>query len=317
MAEIPSLSKRSVNALRQDGLSAFFRQGLLYLLRRISWRTDEWSKNLEVTISTNRLQREFGTLLKRNEDFRNRHKGKRCFVIGNGPSIKKQDLSFLADEITLVTNSFYLHPIIGDSWQPSYYFLSDPIYFDGSADFTDEFAAISSKIKSAPLFVPSYAHEFLSQSNGLPAARTYYVALGAVRLEHTNELPDFTAVTPDVQTVVQLAIMAAMFMGCSRIYLMGLDHDWLSHGGEDLHFYSDAEADSQPDGHVGPWSYLSLMGAMTTMWQVYFMLKRVADAAGVEIVNCTQGGFLDVFKRVRYEDVVGQKTLPGGASIDS
>jgi hypothetical protein len=317
MAEIPSLSKRSLDALRQDGVSAFFRQGLLYLLRRIAWRTDEWSKNLDVSILSHRLQREFGPLLKRNEPFRNRHQGKRCFVIGNGPSLKKQDLSLLADEITLVTNSFYVHPIVGDSWQPGYYFLSDPQYFDGTADFTDEFAAISSKIKSAPLFVPSYAHAFLTQSNGLPATRTYYVAVGAVRLEHTNELPDFTTVTPGVQTVVQLAIMAAMFMGCSPIYLLGLDHDWLSHGGEDLHFYSDAEADAQPDGHVGPWTYLSLMGAMTTMWQVYVMLKKVADAAGIEIVNCTHGGFLDVFKRVRYENVVGEKPLTGGASIDS
>jgi len=304
MAEVPSLSKRSVDALRQEGVSAFFRQGLLYLLRRIAWRTDEWSKNLDVAILGDRLQREFGPLLKRNEEFRDRYKGKRCFVIGNGPSLKKQELSPLADEITLVTNSFYVHPIVGDSWQPAFYFLSDPQYFDGAGDFTAEFAAITSKIKSAPLFVPSYAHEFLSQSNGLPAGRTYYVAVGAVRLEHTNELPDFTTVTPGVQTVVQLAIMAAMFMGCSPIYLMGLDHDWLSHGGEDLHFYSDAEADAQPDGHVGPWTYLSLMGAMTTMWQVYVMLKKVADAAGIEIFNCTQGGFLDVFKRAKYEDII-------------
>src|SRR6185295_12690269 len=100
MAEVPSLSKRSVDALRQDGLSGFLRQGLLYLLRRIAWRTDEWSKNLDVDILGNRLVRDFGPLLKRNEIFRDRHKGKRCFVIGNGPSLKNQDLSLLADEIT-------------------------------------------------------------------------------------------------------------------------------------------------------------------------------------------------------------------------
>ena len=70
MAEVPSLSKRSVDALRQEGVSAFFRQGLLYLLRRIAWRTDEWSKNLDVAILGDRLQREFGPLLKRNEEFR-------------------------------------------------------------------------------------------------------------------------------------------------------------------------------------------------------------------------------------------------------
>src|SRR5690349_18838408 len=110
MAEVQSLSKRSVNALRQDGVSGFLRQGMLYLLRRIAWTTDEWSKNLAIGLQGNRLRREFGSLLKRNEVFRNLHKGRRCFIIGNGPSIKDQDLSPLANEITLVTNSFHVHP---------------------------------------------------------------------------------------------------------------------------------------------------------------------------------------------------------------
>ena len=306
MAEMNSLSKRSLDALRQKGPSGFFRQGLLYLLRRVAWRTDEWSKNLDIAIFSDCLLQEYGPLLKRNEEFRNRHKGRRCFVIGNGPSLKKQDLSLLADEITLVTNSFYVHPIVGDTWQPTYYFLSDPQYFDGSVDLTADYAAMTSQIKSAPFFVPSYAHKFLSQSKALPAERTYYVAAGAVRLEHTDELPDFTTVTPGMQSVVQLAIMAGMFMGCSQIYLMGLDHDWLSHGGEELHFYSEHEAAAQPDGHVGPWTYLSLMRALTTMWEVYVTLQKVGEAADIEIINCTHGGFLDVFRRARYEDVVGR-----------
>ena len=36
----------------------------------------------------------------------------------------------------------------------------------------------------------------------------------------------------------QLAIMAVMFMGCTPIYLLGLDHDWLAHRGQETHFYS-------------------------------------------------------------------------------
>jgi hypothetical protein len=304
MAEVPSLSKRSVDALHRDGVSGFLRQGLVYLLRRIAWRTDEWSKNLDVSILGSRLHREFDPLFKRNEIFRDRHKGKRCFVIGNGPSLKEQDLSPLVDEVTLVTNSFHAHPIVGDSWQPTYYFLSDPMYFDGSVDCTAEFASINSQIKSAPIFVPSYANKFLSQSNALPSQRTYYVGMGAVRLEHSNEVPDLTSVTPGVQTVVQLAIMAAMFMGCSPIYLIGLDHDWLAQRNEDSHFYNERDADTESEAPVRPWTYLSLMGAITTMWEVYVVLKRIADSAGIEIINCTRGGFLDVFKRARYEDII-------------
>ena len=305
MAESKSLSKSSLDALRQDGLTGFVRQLGLYLSRRISWRSTEWSKNLDVKILGDKLLRDYGERLKRNEIFRGRHPGKRCFVLGNGPSLRKQDLALLANEITFVTNSFYVHPLVGENWQPDYYFFSDHLYFDGSVPLS-EFQELTSRIRSAPIFVPCYAEKFLSQSNALPPERTYYVAAGAERLDRADSIPDFTQPTPGMQTVVQLAMMAAMYMGCTTIYLMGVDHDWLSHGGADLHFYSEEEAEDQPDGHVGPWTYLSLMEAMTTMWQSYIMLQRIAKNSGIKIVNCTAGGFLDVFPRAKYEDVVSR-----------
>ena len=86
-----------------------------------------------------------------------------------------------------------------------------------------------------------------------------------------------------MQTVVQLAIMVAMYMGCSPIYLIGLDHDWLSQGGKD-HFYSD-EADAGQTNGAGNWTYLTLMEAVTTMWKYYGTISRVAQAEGIKIVN--------------------------------
>ena len=238
MSEATSLSSRTLEVLRQDGVSGVARQGVLYLMRRLAWRSTEWSNSLDITLLRGRLLRDFGPLLERNEVFRNRHQGQRCFVIGNGPSLKTQDLAPLANEITLVTNTFHIHPLVGDNWQPSYYFLSDPQYFEGLG-FIDDLTAIPAQIPSAPFFVPTFAHKFLTENRVLPQDRTYYVAAGGTRLDDQLERPDFTTVTPGMQTVVQLAIMGAMFMGCSPIYLMGLDHDWLSHGGQDLHFYSE------------------------------------------------------------------------------
>lgn len=303
MAEPTSLSKRSLDALRQDGVIGLGRQALLYLVRRVAWRSDAWSKDLDLNISGKRILRQYGHLLPRNAVFRDCHKGRRCFVIGNGPSLKKQDLAPLANEITLVSNNFYFHPIIGDTWQPDYYFLSDHQYFNGYVKLS-EFEDLTSRIRTAKFFVPHFAADFLKETEALPPERTFYVAAGGGVGEDWQRRPDFTTLTPGMQTVVQLAIMAAMYMGCSPIYLLGLDHDWLSHGGEDLHFYSEEDADSQPDGHVGNWTYLTLMEAMSTMWQHYGMLLRVARSEGIEIVNCTRGGFLDVFKRENYEAVV-------------
>jgi len=304
MTEKTGLLQRSIETLRHNGLTGLSQQAARYLARRLAWRSDAWSKSLDFKISRDYLLREYGSLIKRNEIFRDRHKGQRCFVIGNGPSLKKQDLSPLVREITLVTNSFYVHPIIGEHWQPSYYFLSDPVYFNDSADLS-EYDKLTSKIQSAPFFVPHFARDFLVTTKALPPERTHYVAVwGGLEKESWRAKPDLTSVTPGMMTVVQLAIMAAMYMGCSPIYLLGLDHDWLSHGGEHINFYSEQGADDQPAGNINGWEYKPLMESVLVMWQLYEGLERSARAEGIRIINATRGGFLDVFERASYEEIV-------------
>jgi hypothetical protein len=290
-----TIGRRISDSWERDGLVGTLQRSGLYLLRRVGWRADAWSKSLDHRLAEQSILRKYGALLKRNEKFRNCHKGRRCFVIGNGPSLNQQDLAPLANEITFVSNYFHHHPIISESWQPKYYCLTDPAYFDGREP-VELMRDIVTTVPSAPFFVPHYASDFLSQTRVLPEERTYYVGLCGGLEDEWDEIPDFTRVTPGVQTVVQLGIMAGMFMGCSTIYLMGLDHDWLSHGGSG-NFY-------QPQGNAEGWNYKSLMAAMTTIWNVYEMHQRIAAKHGIRIVNVTAGGFLDVFERARYEDVI-------------
>ena len=44
-------------------------------------------------------------LLKQNMDFKGSLKGKRCFVLGNGPSLNKHDLSVLKHEFVITCNT--------------------------------------------------------------------------------------------------------------------------------------------------------------------------------------------------------------------
>jgi hypothetical protein len=291
-----TIGQRISDSWESDGLSGMLQRSVLYVLRRAGWRADAWSKSLDQRLTEHSILRKYGSLLKRNEKFRDCHKGQRCFVIGNGPSLNAQDLTPLANEITIVSNYFHHHPIISETWRPKYYCLTDPVYFDGTEPL-ELMRDIVRAVPAAPFFVPHYASDFLVKTKVLPEDRTYYVGLCGGLEDEWNELPDFTRVTPGVQTVVQLGIMAGMFMGCSTIYLMGLDHDWLAQGGAG-NFYSQSQAD------LGSWNYKSLMVAMTTMWRVYEMHQRIAERYGIKIVNVTNGGFLDVFPRARYEDVV-------------
>ena len=54
------------------------------------------------------------------------HKGKRGFVIGNGPSLKIEDLDNLNNEITIASNKIYL-AFEETKWRPKFYTVADPI----------------------------------------------------------------------------------------------------------------------------------------------------------------------------------------------
>lgn len=296
-----TIAQRISTSWERDGLTGLLQRGASHFLRRAGWYSEAWARHLDHHLAARVVKRRYGSLLQRNESFRNRHQGSRCFVIGNGPSLNKQDLAPLANEITFVTNYFNRHPIISESWQPKYYCLSDPTYFDGGQPL-ESFREIVNKVPRASFFVPHYASEFLRSSAVLPADRTFYVGVCSGLEGETTELPDFTTVTPSVQTVVQLGIMAAMFMGCTRIYLLGLDHDWLTQCGVTNNFYP-KEGDKN-EANAGVWNYKSLMEAVTRMWHIYEMHQRIAAKHDIRIINATAGGFLDVFERACYEDII-------------
>jgi len=48
-------------------------------------------------------------LLRRNEQFKNLHKGQSCYVFGNGASLKGMDLSCFSDRVSIGCNSLFVH----------------------------------------------------------------------------------------------------------------------------------------------------------------------------------------------------------------
>src|ERR1044072_447111 len=280
---------RSADGVRGPGFVGLYHRASYAFLWRLVKYSKQSTRRASVASCRYRALRECRELLPRNETFRDRHRGQRCFVIGNGPSLKEQDLARLEGEVTFATNSFYLHPLAQEHLLPSYYLLSDPGYFDGSIAL-EQFAQLQATIGSTPIFLPHYAREFITSTNALSSDQIYYVASCGGLEDTWRTRPDLTQTIPGAQTVVQLAILAAMYMGRSPIYLLGLDHDWLSHGGQHLNFYSDENVDEQPAGNLPGWTYRKMMEAMLTMWDIYEMLQRIADAENIEIINATQGG---------------------------
>jgi hypothetical protein len=223
-----------------------------------------------------------------NGELRNIHAGRRCFVLGNGPSLSGEDLGPLKDEITLVMNGFYENPII-DRWQPTYYSLSDPAFFDGSEPMR-RLIANHHKVSRATFFAPLHFRKAIEENGILPIDRSRYILFrGELRNGPPEEI-DLTRFVPGVWSVSELCIMVAIYLGCSPIYLLGLDHDWLAHRAQ----YGDWQK----------YSYKFIMEFQHKLWCGYESLSVLARKKEIRIANATKGSFLDIFEYVNFESIV-------------
>lgn len=241
-------------------------------------------------------------LLAKNAVFRNCHAGKRCFVIGNGPSLAQQDLTPLANEITFAASGFWKHPIV-ERWQPTYYCFADPLFFDGSESSLNFFRQLRTRIHETTFILPSSAARMVQNHQLVSDECAYYVAFGDSLSRGGLGTITLTEKIPAVINVVQLAMLAALYMGCSPIYLLGLDHDWLAHRGPDRHFYSGGILEKHPQvvSKLEEYSYKYLMECQLELWRGYESLQEFARQQGLKIFNATAGGFLDVFPRTEFE----------------
>src|SRR5262245_49454931 len=99
------------------------------------------------------LSREEKAITAQNDIFKDKHKGQRCFVIATGPSLKGQDIMPLESEITFVMSGFWKHAAL-DKWQPTYYCLCDPLYFDGSKTMKEFFKSVTDRSGRSTFFAP-------------------------------------------------------------------------------------------------------------------------------------------------------------------
>lgn len=272
---------------------------LSYLFRKISFFNYLIYRKL---YSINSLNKNSKKILNRNKQFQNKHKGQRAFVIVNGPTLKNQNLEFLKNEITFVVSAFYKHDIV-EKWQPTYYSILDKAFFENTEKSNLFFKELNNRIINSTFFIPLFrGYKANKERKLLPFDKTYYIAtagLPNLKIDMTNFVQSF-------QSVSSFALAQAIYMGCSEIYLLGFDHDYLAYRGIDRHFYSGGTL----KGHISSntplsemYTYDEEMTACLKLWRNYRFLDKIAKKNHIKIYNATDGGYLDVFERVNYESL--------------
>lgn len=224
---------------------------------------------------------------------KDKHKGDRCFIIGNGPSLRVDDLERLRGEYTFGANRIY-EIFDQTKWRPTYYFAVDNSFIEAEIDRLNAF-------ELNKLFLA--ADESLDLSRIKNAIRIFEYTKFKV-----NKWNDTTAhISEDVSqyfsvgyTVTFTEIQAAIYMGFKEIILLGID------------FCYSSVRDKRGRIHTneGVMDYFSGKKYESTVLPYYSNLyaykaaKKYADEHDIKIINATRGGKLEVFERVNIDEII-------------
>ncbi len=207
----------------------------------------------------------------------------RCFVIGNGPSLKNSDLKRIMElgEKSLACNS--LIKLFNEiPFRPTYYFAQDnKIILDNKKEIE--------QYSGARFIKAHYARRY--HLKGV----TYYNMLFPKHPIGFSR--DISKVVYSGQTVTYSMIQFAAYMGFKEIYLIGVDCNYSQNNDTiSADSYFDARLFNSGRSYAPP--------EVDTNLLAYSRAKEVCDKMGVKIYNATRGGKLEIFPRANLDEIL-------------
>lgn len=218
--------------------------------------------------------------------------GKRCFVIGTGPSLTISDLEKLRDEYTFGTNRIY-ELFDQTDWRPTFYVNQDSELIK---KFRDRIAAVPSKY----LFLPVDFKSLFDEDSRI----NYFV------LKHKEFYPQMAPFSRNVSkylsqgfTVTYGAIQIAVYLGFKEIYLIGVDHNYSIIRDAEGNIIKNETDSNYPKGMQDFINKGNLPRVVETTI-AYDTAEKVSRRMGFRIFNATRGGKLESFERIQLEDII-------------
>lgn len=219
--------------------------------------------------------------------YQNRHKGQRCFIIGNGPSLRLMDLSLLKTEYTFGLNRIYLlFPELG--FRTTYLVSVNDLVLGQCAD--------ELKALDMTKFVTWRARHWFADD---PLS----VFLDSDYTGAENFTKDASGRLFEGYTVTYVALQLAFYMGFDPVILVGVDHNFVTQGPANQAVISGGDDPNHfaPDyfGKGFKWQLPDLEGSE----RAYRLAKEDYESAGRRILDATIDGKLTIFPKVTYGDL--------------
>lgn len=268
------------------------------------------------------FNKEFKVAIRENHKLKNIHKDKRCFIVGNGPSLKKMDLKKITNEITFSVNNIVNDKDLYNSINSNYHFFIDPLYYSLDNENKEDIETI--KIIENVNYASKKPICFINYE-GFQAFKKFkfkkdhlnlrYIYAHRVLKEPYLKKIDLSKNMPQSQNVIHTAIYTAIYMGFKEVFLIGCDMTSVflnfeknEFGKQEIrknfHAYNYTESEMKTmlrDSAKFDNEYMLYDYAKT-----FTIFKRINDYAfnnNIKIYNVGLGGGLDVFERANYNDL--------------
>ena len=265
--------------------------------------------------------RPYKELLQRNIRYRDIHKGERCFILANGPSVNGLDFSLLKDEITFTVNQIVRNPQF-EKLNANYHIWSDRIFFeiqDGNEEDMEMLQVIKAVSEIAPKVVIFYGMAAKPMIDKYQLDKcsniAYFQVLGLNSSIMEKGFIDFTHGLPNYPTVIDYAICLAVYMGFCTIYLLGCDctgfiniaQNKMVEAKKNLYAFEISEnAAKRMERYSRQRDIRNELNSYVTLFDEYAKLGEYCKRNGVELFNATDGGLLECLPRIRIEEVLGR-----------
>lgn len=220
------------------------------------------------------------------------YRGRRCFIVGNGPSLNRTDVRLLKNEVSIASNRIYII-FEKTGYRPTLYTSQD---LDLIRIYGGAMSVLDGCTKLFPRDAMAHVH-----------GDDYFEM---TRPNNYSETPGFSEDASceifDSVTVTYTNFQLAYYMGCTQIYLIGMDYHY---NREAVKALRDGNIDSDSENHFDS-SYTRpgfRYGVYPQgLWDMTFLAaKNFFISKGIKVFNATDGGYLEIFQRISYNSLFG------------
>lgn len=197
----------------------------------------------------------------------------RCFIIGNGPSLSKMDLSLLKDEILFGVNRGYRALDLKKIPHLNFLVVGDPTFFQ----------SYNSEILNYNIN-PTFVKDSCDSTQEFQNFIKFQSSKKDLYLNKSLDKNDINPTIYKGRTVTLDAAQLAFHFGFTEIYFIGCDCDYTN--GE--HFYQESQKNWVP------------MNNIDLVFKNYESLQKLLSMHGIIVKNAGVGGKLDCIERIDF-----------------